>query len=67
MPGGAVLLGEGLPTPQNVRELEELRLPVGLYAAFEVAIIAVLVAVWLAVGTVIFCAVRTIGWRCWSR
>ena len=44
----------GLLTSENLRELEELGLSIGFHAAFEVAITAVLVAVWLAVGAVIF-------------
>jgi hypothetical protein len=45
---------EGLLTPENLRELGELGLSVGFYAAFDAAINSVFVAVWLAVGALIF-------------
>ncbi len=52
---GADVCGrEGLLTPENVRELGELGLSVGFYAAFDAAINSVFVAVWLAVGALIF-------------
>ncbi len=45
---------QGLLTPQDVRELREAGLSAGFYAAFDVAINAVFVSVWVAVGALIF-------------
>jgi len=44
----------GLLTPANAQELEDLGLSVGFYAAFDAAINGVFVAVWLAVGAMVF-------------
>ena len=52
--GAEACVWEGLLTPENVRELENLGLSVGFYAAFDAAINVVFVAVWLGVGAVIF-------------
>ena len=52
--GAEVCSRDGLLTPENVRELREMGLSVGFYAAFDAAINAVFVAVWLGVGVVVF-------------
>ena len=49
-----ICVRDGFLTPGNVRELENLGLSVGFYAAFDAAINGVFVAAWLGVGALIF-------------
>jgi hypothetical protein len=44
----------GLLTSENMRQLQELRLSVGFYATFDAVVNGIFVAVWLAVGALIF-------------